>query len=306
MTISGTIAAGFSGSTNATTDTVTTTSVAGTADGVATPVVTTSTRDISDKGGFGIDTAEVVIAGSETLENGLTVSGSMSMGGLTRGNADVNGQNAHLAIAGDFGKFTIASGRSGSGISGVSSAANNLSEEVLNFGAGDADNEGVSYALPAMGGLSLSVGASEAGETGVGQGDDDTRLFAKAGYSAGAFSLTADYWDLSPSVDRIRINAGVSVDAITVKAGVEDRDGAGREYAVGADFAASDALTLGVAYGSSQRDGADNDAKGYSVGATYAMSSNVSVNAAYTSATTDSAAGSTDREFAKVLMTLAF
>ena len=287
MTIGATVAAGYTNTSY---------------EAPATPATSTAfaTAADTDNGGFGIDTASVTIKGSETLENGLTISGAMGMGGLNRGTGTVDGENANLTVSGDFGSIAVNSGRGGSGISGVAGDAENLTGEVANYGAGDSDNEGVKLTLPAMGGVTFAINASET--VGLGDGDDGRTLGYIASGKFGPVSVGADYYDFK-SGGRTRINLGVDLGAAVVKLGHESRDNRGSEMAVGVTVPMG-ALSLGAAYATSETDATgDKDASGYSVGATYTLSDNVSVNAKY--ASWDAADGN-DYTKSAVLMTLAF
>jgi predicted porin len=293
MTISGTVAAGY---TNTSKDTA---AVAGSAD---TGYTTYAAAD-TDQGGFGIDTAAITISGSETLENGLTVAGSMSAGGFTRGGS-VGGENASLSISSaDMGTFKIATANGGSGISGVTADAEDLSGEVNNWGAADTDYETVSYTLPAMGPATLGLVAYET--VGLGDGDEGRTFMGTLGLDFGALTAYANYRDYDNAAGDKRVRVGGAYDAgsFVIKAGYEDNDKSGKETALGVTVPMG-ALSLSAAYSTSEDTTGANDVDGYSVGATYALSSNVSVNAK--TASWDDAASGESEDKTAVLMSISF
>jgi hypothetical protein len=307
MTISGTIVAGYSSNT-ADYEVVSAPAVTSTAAG--TTVVTKEYLK-SGNAGFGIDTAALTIAGSETLENGLTVAGSMSAGGFTRGSS-VDGENSSLSISGDFGKFEIASSKAGSGTFGFANVggAEDFSAEISSESTADR----ISYST-SFGDVAVKAGFAE--ETGVGKGQDDgitTEL--QASYSADGLGLLAKYWDYSDAAKAAAadkpnngMRLGVSYDAgAVVVAAAHSRVNQSvantdlTETSVGVKIPAG-AATIGLVYAKKTDEAVAYDSEGTSAAVAYPLSANVSVKASY--ATWNSGANQ-DEQKSSILATLKF
>ena len=257
----------------------------------------------NETGGFGFDTAAITISGTTTTDSGLTVSASMGAGGLTRGAGDVNGENSTLKIAGDFGSVTAVAANAGSAISGVAADAENLSEEVANYGAADSDFEELTYAAPAMGGVTLSATRGEVADAAVGAGDNQTYFKYRATYAFGAASGMVDYTDYTYNTNS-RLRATMSFDAGVAKLGLgyEDKDNVGTEWAAGVTVPAG-ALSVSAAVAHSENEAGTTERDGWSVGATYNLGGGVSVNAKTASY---QATGAADATKNALLVTMAF
>ena len=160
----------------------------------STEVVDADSR--AERAGFGVDTSSVTFAASEDLGGGMSVSGSMTIGGINRSSAITGENHAMTFNAGSMGSFSFQNVESGSGIRGIGSAGapvNNMEGEIL----GAAANINVAkYTLPAMiDGVALSVN-HVSGNTAMGMGDsngDATSKGIAVDYGAGALTARVDY-----------------------------------------------------------------------------------------------------------------
>lgn len=238
--------------------------------------------------GFGVDTAEITLNGSETLENGITVSGVMGLGGLARGET-ASGVDAVLSVAGDFGKVAVGAVELGHGVFGYgSSVAENFQGEL----SGAASNsDSISYTAPAMGMVVLSVGYDEAG-TGLGEGQDapfspSIKAAITASDALSGFIQYTSYGDAGTTTDaenRLRIGAKFDAGVVVASAamGTTSYEGAKKDLdnmIVGLDLPLG-ATTLGLNYG--QADNGTTKRNGTSVGFKHALSSNLAVSGKYT------------------------
>jgi hypothetical protein len=299
MTISGTVAVGYS--TSSATYYTDATTYAATTTGVATTTRTASTGN----GGFGVDTATLLVSASETLDNGLTVDAYMGVGALQRGGS-VGGKDAGLTFSGDFGSVKIAAVELGNGVFGYgSSVAENFTGELS---AAASNSDSISYTLPAFGPVTVAVSYDESG-TGIGNGEDaGFSPSVKATYSDGALGGFVQYtsYDSALTKDN-RLRLGVSFDAgvavIKAATGTTTYEGATKDLTntnVGVDFPMGD-TTIGANYGTA--DNGTTDEAAWSVGMKHALSSNLSVSAKYTDYETGA---TTSEDKSSVLVSLSF
>ena len=258
----------------------------------------------SEKGnaGFGVDTATLSIAGSETLENGVTVSGFFGFGGGGRG-MTTGGQDAGLSVAGDFGTATLKAAEIGDGIYAYgSSVAENFQGE-LTAPAGNSDS--FSYVAPAMGMVTLSTGFTETLDLGKGQ-DGDYALNLKAAVKAS--DMVSGFVDWRPEQGdtngRVRVGAKLATGMFTVSAAHEVNDDANDSTStnIGADVMIG-ATTVGLNYGIEDAGtGANAKDTGVSFGFKHAITDNLALTGKYTQYED----GAVDVTKSSVLMSLAF
>ena len=195
----------------------------------STEVVDADSR--AERAGFGVDTSSVTFAASEDLGGGMSVSGSMTIGGINR-SSSITGENYAMTLnAGSMGSFSFQNVESGSGIRGIGSAGapvNNMEGEIL----GAAANINVAkYTLPAMiDGVALSVN-HVSGNTGMGAGDsngDSTSNGIAVDYAAGALTAKVDYTNYQVNsagyTSKTRIAASYDMGMATVGFGSELSD----------------------------------------------------------------------------------
>jgi len=252
--------------------------------------------------GFGVDTATLSIAGSETLENGMTVSGFFGFGGGGRG-MTTGGQDAGLSVAGDFGTVTLKAAEIGDGIYAYgSSVAENMQGE-LTAPAGNSDS--FSYVAPAMGMVTLSTGFTETLDLGKGQ-DGDYALNLKAAVKAS--DMVSGFVDWRPEQGdtngRVRVGAKLATGMFTVSAAHEVNDDANDSTStnIGADVMIG-ATTVGLNYGIEDAGtGANAKDTGVSFGFKHAITDNLALTGKYTQYED----GAVDVTKSSVLMSLAF
>ena len=207
----------------------------------STEVVDADSR--AERAGFGVDTSSVTFAASEDLGGGMSVSGSMTIGGINRSSAITGENHAMTFNAGSMGSFSFQNVESGSGIRGIGSAGapvNNMEGEIL----GAAANINVAkYTLPAMiDGVALSVN-HVSGNTAMGMGDsngDATSNGIAVDYAAGALTAKVDYTiyqvNAAGYTSKIRVAASYDMGMATV--------GFGSESNAAADAADADKYTI--------------------------------------------------------------
>ena len=278
MTISGTVAAGYSSTTKNTAASyaLDTTS--------SSPAVTTTAAKTGDAG-FGIDTAGLSISGSEEV-NGVTYAGSMSAGGFTRGGS-VGGENASLSASGDFGKVTISAVKVATDYIVALGGADNFAGEF----AGEATIDSVSYAT-SVGTATVKVGFSDA--IGIGTDNGDIDPYVQANGSAGPVAYHARYrtYNNASTLDnQIQVGGVADLGMVQVGAGYQISNGSGSNadntvtsFSVALPMGAA---TLGASLVSDKTDGAEA-VNGTSVAASYAISSNVTASAKYNTWDADS------------------
>jgi hypothetical protein len=207
----------------------------------STEVVDADSR--AERAGFGVDTSSVTFAASEDLGGGMSVSGSMTIGGINRSSAITGENHAMTFNAGSMGSFSFQNVESGSGIRGIGSAGapvNNMEGEIL---AGAANNNVAKYTLPAMiDGVALSVN-HVSGNTAMGMGDsngDATSNGIAVDYAAGALTAKVDYTNYQVNAagytSKIRVAASYDMGMATV--------GFGNESNAAADAADADKYTI--------------------------------------------------------------
>ncbi|MDX1300095.1 MAG: porin [Pseudomonas sp.] len=205
------------------------------------PAVTGGDR--VERAGFGVDTASVTFAANEDLGGGMSVSGSMTIGGINRSSL-ITGENYAMTLnAGSMGSFSFQNVEIGSGIRDIGSAGapvNNMEGEIL----GAAGNGNIAkYTFPAMiDGVALSVNHVSS-NTGMGMGDsngDATSNGIAVDYAAGALTAKVDYTNYQVNsagyTSKTRVAASYDMGMATV--------GFGNESNAAADAADADKYTI--------------------------------------------------------------
>ena len=262
MTIGGTIAAGWSG-------------------------------DSNTSEGFGIDTAEISVSGSETLDNGVTVSGFL---GFENGQeeAPVLGTGSKLSVAGDFGTFYIHSQKSGAYTESYGPADNFVGE----FGT-EVVADVVAYMAPAMGPVTLVLDTSETGNA-IGAGAGDYDLQATALIKLGSFAGRVAYKNVDAGDNRVRLGGTFDLGAVKVGASYQNQDG-GYEYTSAGVTVPMGATTLAASIAKKETDAVKLN--GTSLAVSHTLSSNVSASVKYNDYDVDA---STDNKAVTALVTLTF
>jgi predicted porin len=229
--------------------------------------------------GFGTDTAKLVFATSEDLGGGLKVSGSLAIDNTQDGgtNEFANAKGATLSLAGGFGTLTGSTVEGGDAVS---------LDSLLALGNGTKGST-ITYAAPAMSGLSLSVSHKSAGPLGVGNSDTpDSLMIYGVKYATGPFAAGVSFlrWndDAQSKGIKSRDTITASYDAGVAKVGVfysSQKNKTASSNLKNTAYQLSvpmGAVSLGAEYGvASPATGAD--LKGTSISASYALSKRTSI-----------------------------
>jgi predicted porin len=152
-------------------------------------------------GGLGMDTASFTLSAVEDLGGGMKAMGSISAGGLARGNS-VGGEDASLALSGNFGTLALRTFEAaGSGMTGRASAgapAYNLHGRVF---SPNANIDGVFYTMPKFGDVTVGLNYVDRGDTlptGLGKGTTgiavgQPSMGVSVAYAVGAIDAAMDY-----------------------------------------------------------------------------------------------------------------
>jgi predicted porin len=146
--------------------------------------------------GFGVDTAAFTMAASEDLGGGLKLAGSMSLGGVTRGDTPT-GEDFKMVLSGGFGSLLLGQIEIGSGIRGLAQAGapvNNMEGEIL--AAASAGTDIVKYTAPKFGDFTVSGSLTEAKglATGLSTGQSSA-VTVGVDYAAGPVAAKFDFTD---------------------------------------------------------------------------------------------------------------
>ena len=254
-------------------------------------------------GGLGMDTASFTLSAVEDLGGGMKAMGSISAGGLARGNS-VGGEDASLALSGNFGTFALRTFEAaGSGMTGRASAGAptyNLHGRV--FGA-NANIDGVFYTMPKFGDVTVGLNYVDRGETllvptGLAKGTTgltggQPSMGVSVAYAVGAIDAALDYtsWTRKDDAsvaggdptknsvsDRFRIMGNYNLGIAKIGAGFTQTNRTGvlpvtKETLFG--FSAPlGAVTVGATFGESKGSATSATTKksGYTLGMQYDLS----------------------------------
>jgi hypothetical protein len=184
--------------------------------------------------GFGGRTGNIVFGVKEDLGGGLSIDASASIDTALR-NDTVTGNGASMTLAGGFGSVKLSSGEeTPNGIVGNAGGVN-FADMAIGFqtsrGATNtesaATSDSITYALPAISGVSLSIliGDSGGGLTsgygdGSSSGDNGVTQYIGS-YAAGPLSLKVDMTDYAETgkSNRTRINASYDLGVAKISIG---------------------------------------------------------------------------------------
>jgi predicted porin len=289
VTLTGGIAYGYQ-STKTTADAV----AAGKANitGIGAPGAAAVAAKSNEKAsGFGMDTAAIKLTVTEDLGGGLKAAGSISAGGLARGNT-VTGEDMSLNLSGGFGSVLVGQIEIGSGIRGLAQAGapvNNMEGEVL--APASAGTDIVKYTAPAMGGITFSGSLTEAKgiATGLDTATEGTSaVTVGAAYANGPLSASIDTssWNSKAAAgaadSRYRLSASYDLGMAKVGAGMENQKlvgGGTNKYTMVGVSAPLGAVTVGAVWVKNDTSANAGDKTGYSVGASYALSKRTAITA---------------------------
>jgi len=241
----------------------------------------------------GADTAEdrdvntqvdVGIKASSVLDNGMTVSATLAFDEASSGQS-ADGDDAGMTIGGDFGTLAfggIASATLGAMATDVTADEGmNLAADYTNPTDEHVPNMDISYAMPAVNGVSIQLGMVDgAGDVSGGAANDGSG-FGITYAMAGSMPVTVNYTSYTTgagaSDDVTSFGAKVSAGAATIIAAVNEK-GTFTGTSVGATYAVSDALTLQAFSGTGEKsDDTDFESELSGVGLTYTVTAGMKV-----------------------------
>lgn len=258
--------------------------------GIAYGHQATKTSDVKDSG-FGMDTAAIKLSVTEDLGGGLKATGSISAGGLARGNA-VTGEDMSLVVAGGFGSVLLGQIEIGSGIRGLAQAGapvNNMEGEVL--GAASPGTDIVKYTAPAMNGLTFSGSLTEDKglATGFGPATKGTSaMTVGVDFANGPLSAKLDYSDWSSKAaagkadNRIRVAGKYDLGMVAIGAGFDSSKlvgGGTNNFTMFGVSAPLGAFTVGAALVTNDISTTAGSKTGSTFGVSYALSKRTSLTA---------------------------
>jgi hypothetical protein len=254
--------------------------------------------------GFGIDTAAISVSGSETLENGLTVSGAF---GFENGQEDatVAGTGTVMSVAGDFGKVAFNNNTFGAYTESYGDADNFVGE----FGT-ESNSDVIAYYAPAMGPVTLVLDTSDGEGIGAGAGNYDAQITALI--KAGDFSGRVAYKNYTDADNRVRVGGTYDLGALKIAAAFQSQDDA-YDYTSAGVVVPFGATTLSASVAKKEVAATSTDVKynlnGTSFAVSHALSSNVSVSVKYNDyqvAGATTASAKTDEKATTALISLSF
>jgi predicted porin len=262
--------------------------------------------------GFGTDTASMKLAAVEDLGGGLKLAASITAANLNRGGA-VSGEDARMDLTGGFGRFSLGTIESGTGIrplSQVDAPVFNLEGEVF---AAASNIDAVAYQSASFGGVSFGLAYVDRGTastpantttfapavagtgTGLGFGtsgpaDRQPSLTANVTYGNGPINAKLDVtaWTRKDTTEiagsnlnnRFRISGNYDLGVVKLGAGFSQlKKTQGAKSVTEAGFGVSAPLgpvTVG-AYYALQRTKDTEKRDGFTVGASYALSKRTSI-----------------------------
>ena len=242
---------------------------------------------------------DISISFSNTTDSGLTTSMSYGMD-----DSDNNADDLIVSIAGDFGKFSYTGAADDHALTAVDNEASGTAEEnagpagnapanAYTGGLSGIGNQHVTYAFPTVMenlGVAVSLGNNAAGE-------------------AASYAITYSMDMISLVYGEVRghtqtdthVGATVNVGAakIMVAKNTNDEDGVDNDATLmGATYAVSPELTLGMEMDKGENGTAADDYEMTSFGATYAIAPGLSTS--ITSAETDYGTNGTDTNFTSI------
>jgi len=226
---------------------------------------------------------DVGISASAVLDNGMSVTAKIGLDESGDGQS-ADGDDAGMTIGGDFG--TIAFGGLASDTLGAMST-DVTADEGWDIHANyiDPANEhvphmDVSYALPAVSGVSIIVGMVDGDTVGSTENDGNGAGFGVTYTMGGAMPVTVNYASYSTGAsgsDISSLGASVAAGDATVKVAVNE-NGTYTGTSVGATYAVSDVLTIQAYQGSGDKsDVTAYEAEMSGVGLTYTITPGLSM-----------------------------
>ena len=240
----------------------------------------------------GADTAEdtdvntqvdVAIKGSTVLDNGISISATLAFDEANSGQG-ADGDDAGMTIGGDFGTLAfggIASASLGAMATDVTADEGmDLADDYTNPTDEHIPNMDISYALPAVSGLSVTLGMVDSATDVSGADDTDGSGFGVTYTMPGSIPVTVNYTSYSTGSDDsdvTSLGAKVVAGDATIIAAVNDT-GTFSGTSIGATYAVNDALTVQAFTGTGEKsDDADFESELSGFGLTYTVTPGMSI-----------------------------
>ena len=220
---------------------------------------------------------DVGINASTVLDNGMSVSATLAFDEASAGQS-ADGDDAGMTIGGDFGTLAfggIASASLGAMATDVTADEGmDLADDYTNPTDEHVPNMDISYAMPAVSGVSIMLGMVDGDDDKTGGTTSDGSGFGVTYTMAGSMPVTVNYTSYSTgsdSSDVSSLGAKVTAGAATIIAAVNE-NGTFTGTSVGATYAVSDALTIQAFTGTGEKsDDSDFESELSGVGLTYTV-----------------------------------
>jgi len=150
--------------------------------------------------------SDITFSATEDLGAGMSVKATVGIDGVNSNNA-ITGNNGSLALSGDFGSVTFTAGEeSCNGVVG-SAAGVDLEDIGINFECNSTTgtSDSLSFALPAMNGLTIKVTTLE-GAAGAGNASKPTTNYLFLDYASGPLTAGVNFTNIYQASTRTRTN----------------------------------------------------------------------------------------------------
>ena len=226
---------------------------------------------------------DVGINASTVLDNGMSVSATLAFDEASAGQS-ADGDDAGMTIGGDFGTLAfggIASASLGAMATDVTADEGmDLADDYTNPTDEHVPNMDISYAMPAVSGVSIILGMVDGDDDKTGGTTSDGSGFGVTYTMAGSMPVTVNYTSYSTGSDASDVSslgAKVTAGAATIIAAVNET-GTFTGTSVGATYAVSDALTIQAFTGTGEKsDDSDFESELSGVGLTYTVTPGMKV-----------------------------
>jgi hypothetical protein len=251
----------------------------------ATPAAEVTTK------GMLMTNSDITFSATEDLGAGMSVKATVGIDGVNSNNA-ITGNNGSLALSGDFGTATFTAGEeSCNGVVG-SAAGVDLEDIGIGLACAASTSDSLSFALPAMNGLTIKVMTLE-GAAGAGNASKPTTNYLYLDYASGPLTAGVNFTNIYQKSTRTRTN--VKYDLGMAKLGFGYSTGGvaagetNNQTVFGAQFPMG-AMTLSVGTATvSTGTAAKKSATG--LGIDYSMSKRTGVEARYTTGNSNATNG---------------
>jgi len=148
--------------------------------------------------------SDITFSATEDLGAGMSVKATVGIDGVNSNNT-ITGNNGTLALSGDFGSLTFTAGEeSCNGVVG-SSAGVDLEDIGIDLGCAASTSDSLSFALPAMNGLTVKVMTLE-GAAGSGNNYAPSTNYLYLDYAAGPLTAGVNFTNIYQKSTRTRTN----------------------------------------------------------------------------------------------------